>query len=116
MKVTYYLNNTIAVVAPVGRIDSETSPELEKKVMALFQRGDRYLILDLSSVTYLASNGMRVLLLIAKKCQTYEAKFALVGIAPFVRSVLEMTGFMQYFEEYENAEAAIDSIAAQSNH
>ena len=110
MKVTYHSNNTIAAVAPDGRIDSDTSPELEKRMLALLQRGDRFLILDLSAVDYMASNGMRVLLLIAKKSREAEGKCVLVGLTPFIRDILKMTGFLQYFEEYGSVDLAVSAL------
>jgi anti-anti-sigma factor len=107
-----YTKNYIVVVALHGRVDSESSPELEKNVLALLQRGDRYLILDLSAVDYMASSGMRALLMIAKKCQSAEARMVLVGLSRFVRDVLAMTGFLQYFEVFNDLDAAISAMKA----
>ena len=106
MNLSYRANNTIAVLAPAGRIDSETAPDLEKRAMALLQKGDRYLVLDLSAVVYMASSGMRVLLQVAKKAHASEARLALAGMAPSIRDLLAMTGFLQYFEEFASADAA----------
>lgn len=98
------------MLTPHGRIDSASSPEFEKGVLALLQRGNSHLILDLSSVDYMASSGMRVLLLIAKKCQSAQARFVLTGLSNFVRDVLAMTGFLQYFEVFNGVDAALDAL------
>jgi anti-anti-sigma factor len=106
MNLSYRAHNTIAVLAPMGRIDAQTAPDLENKALALLQKGDRFLVLDLSAVVYMASSGMRVLLQTAKKAKALEARLALAGITASVRELLSMTGFLQYFDEFENVDAA----------
>jgi anti-anti-sigma factor len=107
MKIATYSKDSIMVVGPQGRIDSESAPDLEKTVLAMLQRGDRYLILDMSQVEYMASSGMRVLLLITKKCQAAEATLVLSGLVEFVRELLSMTGFLQYFQVFDSVDAAV---------
>jgi anti-anti-sigma factor len=111
-KMSSYSKDSIIVVVVHGRVDSESSPELEKSVLALLQRGERYMILDLAAVDYMASSGMRVLLAVAKKCQSAEARFVLTGLSRFVHDVLAMTGFIDYFEVFSDVDAAVAAMGA----
>ena len=50
-----------------GRLDSSNSNGLEQKIRQLIDRGERYLVLDCSQLSYISSSGLRVLLMAAKK-------------------------------------------------
>jgi anti-sigma B factor antagonist/stage II sporulation protein AA (anti-sigma F factor antagonist) len=74
-----------------GRMDTLTSPD----VLRLFERraeGDavRRVILDCSGMTYVSSAGLRVLMIMCKRC---DEGVTLTGVAPQVREVLAQTGF-----------------------
>ena len=55
------------VIAPAGRVDSVSSGELERHVVARLDAGERQLVIDLAGVAYISSAGLRVLLLAAKR-------------------------------------------------
>ena len=60
------------VVAPVGRIDSTTSPALDAHLLGLAKAGEQRVVIDFSGVDYISSAGLRVMLTLAKR--TKEAK------------------------------------------
>ena len=84
------------VIAPVGRVDSVSSSELERLVVRHLDAGERRLVIDLLGVEYISSAGLRVLLLAAKRLKPRGA-LVLCGIGPSVRTVLELAGFMSLF-------------------
>ena len=51
----------VTVLQVVGRTDSASADEFEKKVMEVIDAGARYLVLDLSKIPYMSSAGLRVL-------------------------------------------------------
>ena len=74
------------VIAPVGRVDSVSSGELEKVVLSRIDAGARRLVLDLTGVEYISSAGLRVLLIAAKRLKEPPAALVLCGIGPGVRT------------------------------
>ncbi len=74
-----------------GRLDTITSPELEKKINALPEEITG-LILDMEGVTYISSAGLRVLLGAQKKMSKIGS-MKLIGVCDAVMEILEMTGF-----------------------
>ncbi len=74
-----------------GRLDTITSPELEKKINALPEE-IAGLILDMEGVTYISSAGLRVLLGAQKKMSKIGS-MKLIGVCDAVMEILEMTGF-----------------------
>lgn len=87
----------IAVVRPVGRLDSSTSPVLERWLLERLDSGCSRLVFDLSSMDYVSSAGLRVLLLAGKKLRCSEGRLVLSGIRENVRDVFEMSGFLTLF-------------------
>ncbi len=106
-------NATIASIS--GRLDGATSPQVERELVA--RLGDRRLILDMSSLKYISSAGLRVVLVVAKSLKQSGGAFVIAGIPPHIRDVFEISGFLRIILTAENrneALAAIQSIPAES--
>ena len=80
------------VLAPIGRVDTITSPELEAAVVT---DGIDELVFDLSEVDYISSAGLRVLLAAQKRMAGKSMKIA--NAKPAVKEVFEITGFSDIF-------------------
>jgi anti-anti-sigma factor len=85
------------VIAPLGRLDSVSSSELERFVVMRIDAGQRRLVLDLGGVEYISSAGLRVLLMAAKRLKEPPAALVLCGMGPAVKGVLELAGFVPLF-------------------
>jgi anti-sigma B factor antagonist len=75
----------------VGRLDTITAPLLDKTIHEVVGQ-TKNLILDLMSLEYISSAGLRVLLGAQKKMQQV-GKMKLINVRDVVMDVLEMTGF-----------------------
>jgi anti-anti-sigma factor len=87
-----------------GRVDQEAARRLEAACRAGLATQGRALALDLSSVTYLSSAGLKALLAIAKDLGPAHARIALVGTRSFVREVLEMSGLGRFLPQVSSLE------------
>ncbi len=91
MTITTEQNGSSITMHISGRLDTVTSPELEKAITALpAEIGE--LVLDMKEVTYISSAGLRVLLGAHKKMSKIGG-MKLTGVCDTVMDVLEMTGF-----------------------
>ena len=79
-------------LAPIGRVDTITSPELEAAVVL---DGIDELVFDLAQVDYISSAGLRVLLSSQKKMAGKSMK--IVNARPAVKEVFDITGFSDIF-------------------
>lgn len=87
------LQNGNAVTLQVeGRVDTNTSPELQKAILESFQSAAK-LTLDLEKVVYVSSAGLRALLLGQKTAASKGAAMELIHVAPTVKTVLDSVGF-----------------------
>ena len=78
-----------------GRLDTNTSPELEAKINEVIGNANK-LIIDLGNLEYISSAGLRVLL---GATQVMEGKGEMVvrNVAEAVREVFDLTGFNRLF-------------------
>ena len=84
-------NAAETVIRIVGRLDTITAPALDKTINE--DIGDtRNLILDMKSLEYISSAGLRVLLGAQKKMQKIGS-MKVVNVCEEVMEVFEMTGF-----------------------
>lgn len=100
------------VVAPVGRIDSTTSPALDAHLVALAKAGEHHVVIDFSRVEYISSAGLRVMLTLAKRTKEAKGRLALAGLGDSVRQVFELAGFLPLFSVEATAAEATARIAA----
>ena len=78
-------------IMPEGRLDTMTSPELEKELESSLE-GVSELIMDFSGVEYISSAGLRVLLF-AQKVMNRQGEMKLFRVNSTVMDILEVTGF-----------------------
>ncbi|MBR1950554.1 MAG: STAS domain-containing protein [Bacteroidales bacterium] len=81
------------IVAINGRVDTVTSPELEKGITGLLAENGISLVFDCKGMEYISSSGLRVVLSAHKKVTAGGGKFALEGLSREVKSVFDLTGF-----------------------
>lgn len=100
----------ILVVQPIGRLDSTSSPELERVLVENLDAGTKRLLFDFSSLDYISSAGLRVVLLAGKRLRPVQGKMALVGMRDVVREVFEMSGFLSLFAVADNVEDGVTKV------
>ncbi len=83
----------VTVMAPSGRIDSHTAKAFERRVLDAIDAGSHQMLLDLGGVDYMASAGLRVLLMALKRLQAAGGKLVLCSLGDRVREVLTIAGF-----------------------
>ena len=92
MQINKNTEGTQLTLAPIGRVDTITSPELEAAVVL---DGVEELVFDLAQVDYISSAGLRVLLSAQKKMAGKSMK--IVNSKPAVKEVFDITGFSDIF-------------------
>ena len=94
MEIKKEQNGSVMKIALVGRLDAVTAPDLDKVVQNELT-GITDLTLDFGELVYVASAGLRVLLL-AQKRMKKQGSMKLVHVSSDGKDVLEMTGFIDF--------------------
>ena len=90
-----------------GRLDSESVPEFERLLLQEMRGETKTLILNLSSLEYLSSAGMRTILSVGKSLQGKDGKLVLCVPKGPTRQIVEVVGFHKMFPMcYDMAEAS----------
>lgn len=102
--------NGVTVLAPVGRIDSNSAREVEEVLLPLFDASAPVLV-DFGELTYISSAGLRVLLLAARRSKATGIPLSLAGMSKPVDEVFRISGFAKLFKIHPDRTAA---LAAQA--
>ena len=96
IKIVKQQEGTRMKVALTGRLDTLTAPELEKALKESYDKLSE-LILDLASLEYVSSAGLRVLLGAHKQMQKQQGELVILNVNEVVMEVFEVTGFADIF-------------------
>jgi anti-sigma B factor antagonist/stage II sporulation protein AA (anti-sigma F factor antagonist) len=83
----------VVVLRLFGRIDAASCIVLERKINMLMVENHKQLALDLSSISYLSSAGLRVLLSASKKIQEKKGNLVLFSLNEEVEEIMKIAGF-----------------------
>ena len=75
-----------------GRLDTQTAPELENELDAVLP-GLKELTFDMTSLEYVSSAGLRVILK-AQKAMNAQGSMKLTGVNDSIMEVFDITGFL----------------------
>jgi serine/threonine-protein kinase RsbW len=90
-----------------GRLDAVGSQAAIARVYVAISAGARYVLLDMSQVTFLSSSGLRALLLVRKELLAQNGELRLCALKPQVQEVFSLTGFTQVFAIHQTREEAL---------
>ena len=84
-------NGAQLTVQLAGRLDTTTSPQLESELRVL--DGVSELFLDFSSLEYISSAGLRVLLAAQKQMNSQRGVMKVLHVNESIMEVFDITGF-----------------------
>lgn len=84
-------NGSELTVAPEGRLDTATAPELEKAVSQELD-GVTALVFDFGKLAYISSAGLRVLLSMQKR-MNQQGSMKVLHVSDVIMEIFEVTGF-----------------------
>jgi anti-anti-sigma factor len=101
----------VTVLSMAGSIDAMTAPKITEFIQGHIARGDIKLVVDMSSVDYTSSAGLRVLLGAIKETRSQSGDLRLTGVQPDVQKVLNLSGFTNILKIFDTLDAAIASYS-----
>lgn len=109
MEISEHTEADKLVIVLGGRLDGNTSPELEGLLCPRIESTDT-VIVDMARLDYISSAGLRVLLKAAKISRTTEHLLVLAGLTPQVREVFDISGFTAIFTIHDSRDRAIEAL------
>ncbi len=96
MKIETNASNGIVAFIFEGRLDAVSAEHAEAAIMEAIAAKGRYLY-DLSSLAYISSAGLRVLLATTKAIQRHGGRYVMAAPNQDVRHILDISGFATLF-------------------
>ncbi len=102
-------NGLATVVTIAGRVDSVTAATLDD-ALGKIARENKRIVLDMKSVTYLSSAGVRAILKVSQSAQKSGGGVRLAKIPTRVAEVLENVGVIYTLKPFPSVEAAVSDF------
>lgn len=109
MEIKSYLKTGVEVFELHGKLDVNTAPQVQEELMAKVGQDCR-LVLDMKDCDYVSSAGLRFMLVIAKQLTKVGGHGAIANLLEEVKDVMEMTGFDNLFNVYEDVDEAVTAV------
>ena len=100
----------VDLVVADGRIDSSTAPQFDAILKECLADGNYNIVVNLSSVSYMSSAGLRALISALREAKGKGGRIAIAAPSERVSEVLELAGVVTLFDVYDDQTAAVGSF------
>jgi anti-anti-sigma factor len=116
MELASVRHGEVVVLSPRGRIDHAGAEAFRTALGPhLAQSGPgRPLVLDLGAVDYIASVGLRVLMLASRQARAQGGTIAVAALGPVVQEIFEISKFNLVFPCFATVADALAALAKRS--
>ena len=101
---------SVTILQPIGRIDSNTASDLENALLNLLENQENKIVINLESVDYISSAGLRIFLMAGKKLKSLEGSFVLANMNEHIKEVFDISGFTPIFNIVTDNASAVKEI------
>ena len=111
MPVTHERENGVLTIRLQGRINSADANVFQHDLNTATDSGDQAVVMDMESLDYISSGGLRVLLEYAQALEIRGARFAVCSPAGSVQEVFRISGFEQILTICATHDDAVVSVS-----
>jgi len=101
----------ILLVAISGRLDTGSAPVFDARLAPELARPQPHILVDLGTVTYISSAGLRSILQLVKHAAANRGRVGLFGAQPHILEVVEISGFPSLLDLYPDRTTALSQHA-----
>ena len=109
-------NKSVARVALIGALNTDTAPGFEARLQEVIARGMQLTVLDMKDLDYISSAGLRVIFKAAKEVKSAGHRLAAANRKPHIDKVFEILKAlpdMAVFANDEEMDEYLDSMQEQ---
>jgi len=112
MEITAKEFNDIELITIQGRVDSVEASRLVQALEAANHRGKYKLVVDMNQLEYMSSAGFRALAAAQRNSKRHNrGQVVLTQVPAQVYEALEMVGFVEHFNIFDNVTSALEFAA-----
>jgi anti-sigma B factor antagonist len=109
MDISEERHGTIQVLRPAGRIDNDTSPAFQDRLLAAIDAGTAALV-DFSGVEFISSAGLAALMTAAKQAKSKSGRIAVAALRPVVQEIFAISRFARVVPVYGTVDEAVAAL------
>lgn len=107
MKIESEDRDGIQIVRLEGRIDANTTTEVEEKLFGMVDGGVTRLVINFEKLDFISSAGLRTLLSTAKRVREAKGDLKVCNLNSNVQEVFDITGFSTLFSVSSSEDEAL---------
>ena len=111
MRISDHSEDYLAVVSVAGELDAATAPELRERLHSLVDAGCAWLLLDLRELEYIDSEGLGLLIGVARRACETGGELALICARPNVLRVFDISGTRELLNLRQEEQQAREFLA-----
>lgn len=112
MTISCDCNNRNLIIKITGEVDHHTSEMVKDKIDKEFSRNHvKNIIFDFSSIDFMDSSGIGVIIGRYKNVTNVGGKVAIVGANPSLDRIFNISGLYKIIKSYSSLEKALDNLA-----
>lgn len=100
----------VQVIEMAGRLDGDSAPELGRELDNALAHGHTFIVLDLGSVDYISSPGLREIVRVYKLAQAQQGDLRIANPSDRVMDVMELAGLDSTLRIYTTRVQAVASF------
>lgn len=112
MQFTVQRTPGVLVVFLDGKLDAASCESFETEMLQAVNGGEKLVLVDCQGLSFVASTGLRVFLLAAKRLRLSGGKLAFAGLQRNVEQVFQISGFNALFAIHKSRADAEKAMAA----
>lgn len=90
-----------------GRLDTNTSQDLESIMTDILSKGDENILVNFEELIYISSSGLRVFLVSAKKLGVKGKKLNFCNMSDYIKEVFDIAGFNIIFNFFHSRQEIV---------
>ena len=110
MQVTGEMKNNAFVVTLKGRIDMETSSELNTTLEGYLEANFAPFILNCKDLEYINSSGLTSFVHLSQMLESFHLQLVFCELQPPVQEVIDIAAMGDHFNIYPTEQAAFESL------
>jgi anti-anti-sigma factor len=100
----------VNVVRISGRLDATTCEAAQPVLLGALDKGAAGIVLNMASLDYISSAGLRIMLMLMKKAAADVKLIAIVGIQPPIYKIFKISALDKFFHFFENEDEAVREL------
>jgi anti-anti-sigma factor len=114
MDINHVKQGEITIVTISGRLDADAAPVADKTIRKILQGDCLKMLFDFSTLNYLSSGGLRIILQAAKELKRKQGQIVLCCLSEYVSEVFEISGFKSLIPITDTVESGIKQLDKSS--